>query len=325
MVGPQHELQRALRPDVAVEVHGHVALRVGHRVAQFLVERGLVVHAGGEAEAEVALPVRHESHREAGAHEQLAVEAPVVGAHAAGEGEAARVGVELVRVLQEGLAAPGEHVHVRLQVFVQFHAVGSVGQGVVGRVAPFPFADAVVDAFHLPADAPFQVVPVHAVLALVADVGHGGLQAVAGVLVVVAHAQRLALLFLLGGSHVHFTQAVFARYVVGLALVGVEGRCHQAQPQVGLRAVVEGQCPEGRAEEVLLLPVEVDGELAGHVVRAEARGALAGHELVGVLREVAQEGQFPFRVEAVGHVRLVVQEVGSVFGVGSCSGCRASG
>ena len=121
------------------------------------------------------------------------------------------------------------------------------------------------------------------------------------------------------GGHVELcllqgvVQPVLSLYVVGLALLRVEGAERGCQPRALSRAALELQRAVEGAEEVLFVSVEVHLEFVRLVHRAELRLAVFRREAVFVVGDVADHADLPGFAQLPVEVHLVVYESGRVF------------
>ena len=298
-----HDLEGALRLDVAVELDGGVA-RYGDGVAQLLVEGALVVEAKGEAEGEVVVGRRHEAYAGAGTEEPFLVPAPVAEAQTVVEAEDACsrfltvgvLGIEFEVVGIDGVL--GAHVVDDLQV------VARVWHAVAAAVAILPFVRVLAHLLVLPSET-----GLHLVTTLSQVVGelhglHRGVEVVAGVLHVGTDAELLVA--------VRLVEPVLALDIVGLLLAVVEGGCGKAD---GTRFPKSACCPNGAeegAELVFLLTVEIDFEGLHILQRAEVRLAVGRGEVVVVAVDIDDGVEGPVLRGCPSHIGLIVEEVGLV-------------
>ena len=105
-------------------------------------------------------------------------------------------------------------------------------------------------------------------------------------------------------------------YVVGLLLLGVEGGGKEADAGLLGKYTTQPYRAEQRAEDILLLTVEVDLERLHVLHSAKRRLTVRRTEVIVVFRNITYQVQRPALVGLVGDIGLVVQEVRTVFAFG---------
>ena len=184
IIRTEHELRGACGFQFVVEANTRDAETVGHRIAHLLVERCLVVQAGGYTETDVTFPAGNDHHRCTWRDEHLVVETPPVQPCAAGQYDFGMIRMPGVGVLQVRLHASAEHSGIGAHGVVQLHSLFGMWHGVSSRVAPLPLAYAVGDLLYLSAHAPAHAVGVVLPLARVLQRSYAGGQGVARMLVI---------------------------------------------------------------------------------------------------------------------------------------------
>ena len=297
-------LEGALRLDVLVQADDGVSFS-RYRVTQFLVERTLIVETCCQTEGEVVVLLRNESHGDARREEPFAVPSPVGEACAVVDAEYAHLRLLAPGVLDEHLhVVAGDVVHA-LQVVDEHKVATGVWDTVSAGVTTFPFARVLLDALVLPGNAGKQgVVSATQVVGEFQALRAAGEQ-VAGVFHIGSHSQLVVA--------VGLVEPVLTLDVVGLAFLGRECRESQREVRPIVEASREFRRTEYRAEEVLLLTVEVHAERLYVLHRSEARLAVLRHKVVVVLGDVSNHVECPVAGRRPREIGLIVEEAGTIF------------
>ena len=277
----------------------------GGGVAHLLEERRLVVQACGQAQGDVVVPHGYDGQRGTWRHRRLAAERPVAEAHAVVQREEGLLWCRpAVGVLQVAFGASGVDGVLRRQRVDEVQTVAGVRYGVAAGVAHLVLAAVLLDVFPLHGDPRLQVVVVPAFVSHQLHALYVSPQVVAGVLHVSADTQVL--------RRLRVVEPVLALNVVGLLLLGVEGRRQQFYCGGVAEVAGYGEGAEVGAEDVALLSVEVDLERLHVLHRAEVRLPVLGVEVVMVAGDVTDEVDGPAAAGRPAHVCLVVPEAGVV-------------
>ena len=155
VVAAQHEMDGALRLDVAVERDGGEAVDNG-RIAQLLVEGRLVVETRGGAEGPVVAESRQQTNGEARRDEGLLVPRPMAEAHTIRQIPQTDLVLIAPSVLREEFEAVGRDAVLRTLGKDEHELFGIVGQGIAHGVAHLPLAGMLADVLVLPSETGLQ-------------------------------------------------------------------------------------------------------------------------------------------------------------------------
>ena len=111
----------ALRFEVAVQLYACHAEFIGDGIAEFLIERCLVIETRSEAETEIAFPTRDPFHRGARGGEYLIIPTPPLQSAADGEYPLSGVGIPFMLILDVCLKPRGLHRTIAPHRVIKLH------------------------------------------------------------------------------------------------------------------------------------------------------------------------------------------------------------
>ena len=303
------EMYALLALDFAVE-RGMCDVVDGEGVAQLLEEGSLVVEACGETQGDIVVECRHDAQRHTRTEDALLVEVPMAEPHAIVErveGGFISVG-KFPGVLDIGFHAVGIELVVGLERIDHVEVLPRVGHAVAAGVAHLIFLGVLSDFLYLVGETRLYVV----VLGLVA---HGQLHALDGGLEIVACMFHI-------GAHAEvlvgfgLVEPILPLDVIAFLLVGVECRGDERELGLVVELVGDVERSEEGGEHILLPTVEIHLERLDALHGAKLGFAVFGIEVVAAVRDVADEGDVPPLGGAVGEECLVVEEFGVILAVG---------
>ena len=156
----------------------------GRGIAQFLIERCLIIKTGGEAETEVAFPVRYKRQVRPRRGKDLVIKCPVVESRSDIKDHFSLISVPRVGVLYIRLEASRLHSRSALKGIEKRQPFLGKRQTILRRVAHAPFGDDIGYEFGLGADTPRKIIILMRPLTAMCQGDDTGLEAVASVLVV---------------------------------------------------------------------------------------------------------------------------------------------
>ena len=171
---------------------------------------------------------------------------------------------------------------------------------IASRVAELPLAGILADALVLPLHARQQIMVSRTELIGRAQGLSARCQQVTRMFHIRPHSQLFA--------RTGIVQPVLPLYVIGLAFLGGERRGTERQLRAFAQSPRQGERAEKRAEEILLLAVEVNREILHVLHRTELRRTVLRLEAVAVARNISDDVQRPVPRGRPRQIRLIIQK-----------------
>lgn len=111
-------------------------------------------------------------------------------------------------------------------------------------------------------------------------------------------------------GQIEFVEPILARNIISNLLPGRKCRCQQRQIGERRRSVIDGERSEIGLKNILLFPIEIDGELGGRRNTTVTGRSRLRNKFVVVARYISQESNIPTGIYLIGKIGLIIEKSG---------------